>query len=315
MTGWCSAGRRGSWDGRCAPTTPRRAVVVTIGRTGADLAWTDAAAGIARAVDGASLVVRGRWAGKSVNCRYTERNRDEITSRLTTQQGDRSGGRPAAAVGQLRARDSLAGAGRDRPVRSPTTANRHGILVGGCAESVGARVVARAPRSPGHPSSPSAARSCWAATAASFPSSPAWRRLGRPRLDGWWPVARRRRPRRRGRPPAARGGRQRFQLGAHRGRPARHPAGPSRTHNGGCGGDSRPPGPVESHDLMAAVRQRVGARVSFPMPRWMLEISALARGTETELILKSRWVLPRDATSRATARVPTLGAALDDLLT
>ncbi len=56
--------------------------VVTIGRTGADLAWTDAA-GIARAVDGASLAAG--LAGKSVNCRYTERNRDEIfASRLTT---------------------------------------------------------------------------------------------------------------------------------------------------------------------------------------------------------------------------------------
>ena len=76
------------------------------------------------------------------------------------------------------------------------------------------------------------------------------------------------------------------------------------------------PGPVESRDLMAAVRRRVGARVSFPMPRWMLEMGALARGTETELILKSRWVLPeRLVASGYTFAFPTLGAALDDLLT
>ncbi len=52
------------------------------------------------------------------------------------------------------------------------------------------------------------------------------------------------------------------------------------------------------------------------MPRWMLEIGALARGTETELILKSRWVLPeRLVASGYKFAFPTLGAALDDLLT
>jgi len=29
-----------------------------------------------------------------------------------------------------------------------------------------------------------------------------------------------------------------------------------------------------------------------PMPRWMLELGAIGIRTETELILKSRWVLP-----------------------
>ena len=29
-----------------------------------------------------------------------------------------------------------------------------------------------------------------------------------------------------------------------------------------------------------------------PAPAWLLEIGALVIGTETELILKSRWVLP-----------------------
>lgn len=56
--------------------------VTTISRSGADLDWADAA-GIAAAVDGASLVIG--LAGKSVNCRYTPENRAEIfSSRETT---------------------------------------------------------------------------------------------------------------------------------------------------------------------------------------------------------------------------------------
>src|SRR5688572_2550097 len=55
--------------------------VVCIGRTG-DVTWADAAA-IARAVDGADVLVN--LAGKSVNCRYNDRNRDEIlASRVDT---------------------------------------------------------------------------------------------------------------------------------------------------------------------------------------------------------------------------------------
>ena len=56
--------------------------VVTISRSGADLAWSDAD-GIAQAVDGAALVIG--LAGKSVNCRYTPENRRAIfSSRLAT---------------------------------------------------------------------------------------------------------------------------------------------------------------------------------------------------------------------------------------
>lgn len=36
----------------------------------------------------------------------------------------------------------------------------------------------------------------------------------------------------------------------------------------------------------------LGAKIGPPMPRWMLELGAIGIRTETELILKSRWVLP-----------------------
>ena len=65
--------------------------VTVVGRT-AGVAWNDAAA-LVRAVEGAEVVVN--LAGKSVNCRYTDRNRDEILrSRIDDARpadGDRRG--------------------------------------------------------------------------------------------------------------------------------------------------------------------------------------------------------------------------------
>ena len=52
------------------------------------------------------------------------------------------------------------------------------------------------------------------------------------------------------------------------------------------------PGPVQNRELMATLRRVVGARVGLPLSRWMLEIGAFAMRSETELLLKSRWVLP-----------------------
>lgn len=49
--------------------------VVTIGRSDADLSWADTA-GITAAVDGAALLIG--LSGKSVNCRYTAKNRAEV---------------------------------------------------------------------------------------------------------------------------------------------------------------------------------------------------------------------------------------------
>jgi len=43
---------------------------------------------------------------------------------------------------------------------------------------------------------------------------------------------------------------------------------------------------------MRDLREAVGIRIGLPATRWMLEVGALFMGTETELILKSRRVIP-----------------------
>ncbi len=52
------------------------------------------------------------------------------------------------------------------------------------------------------------------------------------------------------------------------------------------------PGPVENRELMATLRRVLGARFGVPLFGWMLELGAFAIRTESELLLKSRWVLP-----------------------
>lgn len=52
------------------------------------------------------------------------------------------------------------------------------------------------------------------------------------------------------------------------------------------------PEPLSNKDFTKALRQRLGIPFGFPATKWMLEIGTALAGTETELILKSRWVLP-----------------------
>ena len=53
------------------------------------------------------------------------------------------------------------------------------------------------------------------------------------------------------------------------------------------------PHPVPNAEFMRALREAAGAAVGLPASRWMLEIGAVFMRTETELILKSRRVVPR----------------------
>jgi uncharacterized protein (TIGR01777 family) len=53
------------------------------------------------------------------------------------------------------------------------------------------------------------------------------------------------------------------------------------------------PHPLPNRDLMAALHEAVGMPLSLPVPAWALEIGAFFLCTETELILKSRRVVPR----------------------
>ena len=52
------------------------------------------------------------------------------------------------------------------------------------------------------------------------------------------------------------------------------------------------PAAVSNRGLMAAVRREAGVPFGLPATRWMLELGALVLRTETELVLKSRWVIP-----------------------
>jgi uncharacterized protein (TIGR01777 family) len=53
------------------------------------------------------------------------------------------------------------------------------------------------------------------------------------------------------------------------------------------------PQPLPNRDFMAGLRRAYGARVGLPATDWMLEVGALVLQTETELVLKSRRVVPR----------------------
>ena len=52
------------------------------------------------------------------------------------------------------------------------------------------------------------------------------------------------------------------------------------------------PYPIPNEDFMRILRESAGASFGLPATKWMLEIGALFMGTETELILKSRRVIP-----------------------
>ena len=53
------------------------------------------------------------------------------------------------------------------------------------------------------------------------------------------------------------------------------------------------PNPLPNREFMAVLRRACGAPIGLPATSWMLEMGALFLRTETELILKSRRVVPR----------------------
>ncbi|HEY1045060.1 MAG TPA: TIGR01777 family oxidoreductase, partial [Bacteroidia bacterium] len=52
------------------------------------------------------------------------------------------------------------------------------------------------------------------------------------------------------------------------------------------------PEAVSNEVLMKTLRKKVGIGFGLPLSEWMLKFGAVVIGTETELILKSRWVMP-----------------------
>jgi len=76
------------------------------------------------------------------------------------------------------------------------------------------------------------------------------------------------------------------------------------------------PHPVPNREMMSAIREVCGVPIGLPAARWMLEVGAVFLRTETELIIKSRRVVPgRLLASGFSFRFPKLLDALKDLCT
>ncbi|WP_426989572.1 TIGR01777 family oxidoreductase [Pseudarthrobacter sp. Y6] len=71
------------------------------------------------------------------------------------------------------------------------------------------------------------------------------------------------------------------------------------------------PDVVDNRDLMRLVRRAYGARLGIPTPAWLLRLGAVLIRTEAELVLKSRWVQPQKLLDAGFIfREPELGRAL-----
>lgn len=75
------------------------------------------------------------------------------------------------------------------------------------------------------------------------------------------------------------------------------------------------PNPLPNREFMRELRRAWGASIGLPATEWMLEIGAIFLRTETELILKSRRVVPRRLVEDGFRfRFPRWGEAANDLI-
>ncbi|SFJ68421.1 hypothetical protein SAMN04487936_103319 [Halobacillus dabanensis] len=75
------------------------------------------------------------------------------------------------------------------------------------------------------------------------------------------------------------------------------------------------PTPVRNDELMRLLRNKVGRAFGLPATKWMLEVGSAVIRTETELVLKSRWVLPeRLQKAGFSFTYPTLQETFDHIL-
>ncbi|MDA7744511.1 TIGR01777 family oxidoreductase [bacterium] len=76
------------------------------------------------------------------------------------------------------------------------------------------------------------------------------------------------------------------------------------------------PEQVNNAELMHELRDAVDAPFGLPSPKWLLEVGAMFMGTETELLLKSRWIEPEKLKEAGFHwEFPTLEKALAELCT
>jgi hypothetical protein len=76
------------------------------------------------------------------------------------------------------------------------------------------------------------------------------------------------------------------------------------------------PNPLMNREFMRALRASWRQPVGFPAPAWMIEIGTFLLRTESELVLKSRWVIPgRLMNAGFTFTYPEWPAAAQELVT
>ncbi len=269
--------------------------VVTVGRRDADAVWGDTAA-ITRLVDGADLLVN--LVGKSVDCRYTERNKAEIfRSRLETTA---ELGRAVAAadvpppVWFNASTATIYRHADDRPQTEEDGELGHGFSVD----------VATAWERTFFDAARDGVRQVALRTAITLGDGSALRPLvgltrlglGGPQLGG----------------PSG-GGRQRFSW-VHLDDVFRA-IGFLEQHDLEGVVNVTSPNPSTNREVMATLRRVLGVPFGIPLPRIALEVGARVIRTETELILKSRWVLPKRLLDAGFEfRFPDLEGALRHIL-
>lgn len=273
--------------------------VTIVGRSAA-VTWRDDAA-LARAVDGADVVVN--LAGKSVNCRYTDRNRDEILrSRVETTRALREAVAAASMPPAVWLNASTATIYRHR-TDAPHTEDA-GELGTGFSVDV-ARAWEEEFFAGELPRTRRVARRVALRMAIVLGDGPATRMLatlarvglGGSQRDGWWPQHRRYRgigahPSGDGRAPHHRTrGRQRFSWVHIDDVVAAIHFLIARDDLAGIVNVVAPQA-SGNRTLMRTLRRIVGAPFGVPAFRWMLEPAMWVLRTEPELVLKSRWVVP-----------------------
>jgi uncharacterized protein (TIGR01777 family) len=270
--------------------------VQTIGRSGADATWGDAAA-VAAVIDGSDILVN--LAGKSVNCRYTRKNKAAIfSSRLLTTAELGEAVQSVVSPPKIWFNASTATIYRhadDHPMTDETgefgsgfsvnvatawereffahhrdgvrqVALRMAIVLGDGSALTPLVLLARAG-------------------------------LGGPQFGG-----------------KTRGARQRFSW-VHIRDVYRAIEFLAAAPDIGDTVNVASPNPVENRELMATLRRVLGVRLGIPLFGWMLEIGAFAIRTETELLVKSRWVVPtRLLAAGFEFEFPLLEGALRDIL-